>query len=47
VANTYGKVSGTFEEIENAYGKVSGTWQEADEIYAKVSWYLGISILSF
>jgi hypothetical protein len=37
VANTYGKVSGTFEEIENAYGKVSGTWQEADEIYAKVS----------
>ena len=37
MANTYGKVSGTFEEIENAYGKVSGTWQEADEIYAKVS----------
>jgi hypothetical protein len=37
VANTYGKVSGTFEEIENAYGKVSGTWQEADEIYAKQS----------
>jgi uncharacterized protein YukJ len=37
LANTYGKVSGTFEEIENAYGKVSGTWQEADEIYAKVS----------
>jgi hypothetical protein len=29
MANTYGKVSGTFEEIENAYGKVSGTWQEA------------------
>jgi len=25
MANTYGKVSGTFEEIENAYGKVSGT----------------------
>jgi len=37
MANTYGKVSGTFEEIENAYGKVSGTWEEADEIYAKVS----------
>jgi len=37
MANTYGKVSGTFQEIENAYGKVSGTWQEADEIYAKVS----------
>jgi len=37
MANTYGKVSGTFEEIENAYGKVSGTWQEADEIYAKAS----------
>jgi hypothetical protein len=37
MANTYGKVSGTFEEIENAYGKVSGVWQEADEIYAKVS----------
>ena len=37
MANTYAKVSGTFEEIENAYGKVSGTWQEADEIYAKQS----------
>ena len=37
MANTYAKVSGTFEEIDNAYGKVSGTWQEADEIYAKVS----------
>jgi hypothetical protein len=37
MANTYGKVSGTFQEIENAYGKVSGTWQEADEIYAKAS----------
>jgi hypothetical protein len=37
MANTYGKVSGTFEEIENAYGKVSGVWQEADEIYAKNS----------
>jgi hypothetical protein len=24
MANTYGKVSGTFQEIENAYGKVSG-----------------------
>jgi len=37
MANTYGKVSGTFEEIENAYGKVSGGWEEADEIYAKNS----------
>ena len=37
MANTYAKVSGTFQEIENAYGKVSGVWQEADEIYAKVS----------
>ena len=37
MANTYGKVSGTFQEIENAYGKVSGVWKEADEIYGKVS----------
>mgnify|MGYP001232959949 CR=1 FL=1 len=37
MANTYGKVSGTFEEIDNAYGKVSGAWKEADEIYGKVS----------
>ena len=37
MANTYGKVSGTFQEINNAYGKVSGTWQEVDEIYGKVS----------
>jgi len=37
MANTYGKVSGTFKEIVNAYGKVSGVWKEADEIYAKVS----------
>ena len=37
MANTYGKVSGTFQEIDNAYGKVSGAWQEADEIYGKVS----------
>jgi hypothetical protein len=37
MANTYGKVSGTFQEIDNAYGKVSGVWQEADEIYAKQS----------
>ena len=28
MANTYAKVSGTFEEIDNAYGKVSGTWQK-------------------
>ena len=37
MANTYGKVSGTFQEINNAYGKVSGAWKEADEIYGKVS----------
>ena len=37
MANTYGKVSGTFQEIQNAYAKVSGAWQEADEIYGKVS----------
>jgi hypothetical protein len=37
MANTYGKVSGTFEEVTNIYGKVSGTWQEVDEAYAKVS----------
>jgi hypothetical protein len=37
MANTYGKVSGTFQEIQNAYGKVSGTWEEVDEIYAKDS----------
>jgi len=37
MANTYGRVSGTFEEIDNAYGKVSGVWKEADEIYGKVS----------
>ena len=28
MANTYGKVSGTYQEIDNAYGKVSGTWQK-------------------
>ena len=33
MANTYGKVSGTFQEIDNAYGKVSGVWKEAEEIY--------------
>jgi len=37
MANTYGKVSGTLEEIDDAYGKVSGVWKEADEIYGKVS----------
>jgi hypothetical protein len=37
MANTYGKVSGTFEEVTNIYGKVSGTWEEVDEAYAKVS----------
>ena len=37
MANTYGKVSGTFEEVTEIYGKVSGTWEEVDEAYAKVS----------
>jgi len=37
MANTYGKVSGTFEEIDNAYGTASGVWQKADEINGKVS----------
>ena len=48
MANTYGKVSGTFEEIDNAYGKVSGVWKEADEIYGKVSgvWKLVFSCFS-
>jgi hypothetical protein len=45
MANTYGKVSGTFQEIDNVYGKVSGTWQEVDEVYAKESgtWQLVFS----
>lgn len=33
--NTYGKVSGVWEQAQNAYVKVSGVWQEVDEIYAK------------
>jgi len=37
MANTYGKVSGTFQEADQVYGKVSGTWEEVDEIYAKDS----------
>ena len=36
MANTYGKVSGTYQEADQVYGKVSGTWQEVDEVYAKV-----------
>lgn len=35
MANTYGKVSGTFQEATEVYAKDSGTWQEVDEIYAK------------
>ena len=37
MANTYGKVSGTFQEADQVYAKVSGTWEEVDEIYAKAS----------
>ena len=37
MANTFGKVSGTFEEIDEIYAKVSGTWEEVDEAYGKVS----------
>jgi hypothetical protein len=33
MANTYGKVSGTFQEADEVYAKVSGTWQEVDEVY--------------
>ena len=37
MANTYGKVSGTFQEADEVYAKASGTWQDVDEIYAKAS----------
>ena len=37
MANTYGKVSGTFQEADQVYAKVSGTWEEVDEVYAKDS----------
>ena len=37
MANTYGKVSGTFQEADQVYAKVSGTWEEMDEVYAKDS----------
>ena len=37
MANTYAKVSGTFQEVDEVYAKVSGTWQEVDEVYGKVS----------
>ncbi len=45
MANTYGKVSGTFQEADEIYAKVSGTWEEIDEAYAKVSgtWQLVFS----
>jgi len=36
MANTYGKVSGTFREANEVYAKASGTWREVDEVYAKV-----------
>ena len=37
MANTYGKVGGTFQEADEVYAKASGTWQDVDEIYAKES----------
>ena len=45
MANTYGKVSGTFQEADQVYAKVSGTWEEVDEVYAKDSgtWQLVFS----
>lgn len=45
MANTYGKVSGTFQEATEVYAKDSGTWQQVDEIYAKDSgtWQLVFS----
>ena len=45
MANTYGKVSGTFQEADEVYAKASGTWQDVDEIYAKASgtWQLVFS----
>ena len=35
MANTYGKVGGTFQEATEVYAKDSGTWQDVDEVYAK------------
>ena len=45
MANTFGKVSGTYQEADEVYAKVSGTWEEVDEIYAKDSgtWQLVFS----
>ena len=45
MANTYGKVSGTYQEADQVYAKVSGTWEEVDEVYAKDSgtWQLVFS----
>ena len=37
MANTYGKVSGTFQEADEVYAKASSTWQDVDEVYAKES----------
>ena len=37
MANTFGKVSGTYQEADQVYAKVSGTWEEMDEVYAKDS----------
>ena len=45
MANTFGKVSGTYQEADQVYAKVSGTWEEVDEVYAKDSgtWQLVFS----
>jgi hypothetical protein len=37
MANTYGKVSGTFRNITTIKAKVSGTWRDVVTGYAKVS----------
>ena len=46
MANTYGKVSGTFQEIDNAYGKVSGFGKKQMKFMAKYLEF-GISLCSF
>jgi hypothetical protein len=46
MANTYGKVSGTFEEIENAYGKCLALGKKRMRFTQNI-WYLGTGICSF
>jgi hypothetical protein len=47
MADTYGKVSGTFEEIEKSYGKVSLVLGKKLMNLRKSKWRLGRSIYSF